>query len=157
MVTGDRVILGTKRSAIYSLTCTCAMTPTTLILHVFPPHLPYWQLPCYSISVLVMGTILSIFTITFRSLLTAATLLNKCFKVRNSSIRRYEETSYYSVCLYSLTSSYNFLGKLFYWMVSSPLISSKNSVELKKYCKFFWVNLTGMAFVQGVERKPRTA
>jgi hypothetical protein len=86
MVTGDRVILGTKRSAIYSLAFACAMAPITLMLHVFPPHLPYWQVPCYSITFLMTGTIMSVFTITFRSLSTVATLLNKCYKVRNSSI-----------------------------------------------------------------------
>ncbi|GFG36031.1 hypothetical protein Cfor_05620, partial [Coptotermes formosanus] len=80
MVTGDRLILGTKRQVILCILCMCAIAPTTLTLHMVSPQLQYWQSPSYSVSFLVMGTTLAIFNVMFRSLLTVATLLNKCFK-----------------------------------------------------------------------------
>jgi hypothetical protein len=61
------------------------MSPMTLTLCVLPPYLQFWQITCYFFSFLVMGTTMGIFSITFRSLLIVATLLNKCFKVKKTA------------------------------------------------------------------------
>jgi len=83
MVTGDYIILGTRRFAIYSFIGICFVPPMALTLHFLPPYLPYWQIPCYIVSYCVLGAIMSTFSNMFRSLFRAATILNKCFKVRN--------------------------------------------------------------------------
>jgi len=82
-VTGDHLILGIRRFAIYSLIVICVGAPGTLAIHFLPPYLEYWQTPCYTVSCLVIGAIMNIFSSIFRSLFIAATLLNNCFKVRN--------------------------------------------------------------------------
>jgi len=84
MVTGDQLILGTRRSAICSLIVICVTSTVTLTMHFQPPYLQYWQIPCYTLSHFVMGVNLCTFSNIFQSLLRAATLLNNCFKVRNS-------------------------------------------------------------------------
>jgi hypothetical protein len=93
MVTGDQLILGTRRFAIYSSIGICVTAPASLILHFEPPYLQYWQIPCYTLSYLVMCATLCTFSTMFQSLLIAATLLNNCFKVRNGSNVIYKETS----------------------------------------------------------------
>ena len=84
VVTGDNLILGTRRFAIYSLIAICVAAPTTVSLHFQPPYLQYWQIPCYTVTYCVLGVTLCTFNIMFCSLFRAATILNNCFKVRNS-------------------------------------------------------------------------
>jgi len=84
VVTGEQLILGTRRIAIYSLIAICVVAPTTVVLHFQPPYLQYWQIPCYTLSSCILGVTLCTYSTTFRSLLRAATILNNCFKVRNS-------------------------------------------------------------------------
>jgi len=84
MVTGDHLILGTRRIVIYSLIAICVGTPMTVIMHFQPPYLQYWQIPCYTVSYSVLGVIMCTFKNMFWSLFRAATLLNNCFKVRNN-------------------------------------------------------------------------
>ena len=91
MVTGDHLILGTRRIAFCGLIATCVTSPVTLTLHFYPPYLPYWQIPCYTVSYLVLCTLMCTFSNMFRSLFGAATLLNSCFKVRNSRNFIYEK------------------------------------------------------------------
>jgi len=93
MVTGDQLVLGIRRFATYTVIAVCVGAPMTITLHFQPPYLQYWQIPCYILSYLVMGATLSTFSNLFQSLLTAATILNNCFKVRNSRNFMYEETS----------------------------------------------------------------
>jgi hypothetical protein len=93
MVTGDHLILETRRSAIYRIIFVCVTSTVTLTMHFLPPYLQYWQIPCYMFSYLVMGVNLCIFANIFRSLFRVATLLNNCFKVRNSRNFMYEEIS----------------------------------------------------------------
>ena len=90
MATGDHLILGIRRTAIYTLISICVGAPITLILHFLPPYLPYWQMPRYIVSYCMLCTIMSTFSSIFRSLFRAATLLNSCFKVRNSCNFMYE-------------------------------------------------------------------
>jgi hypothetical protein len=91
MVTGDQLILDTRRIAIYSIIVICATAPFTLTMHIQPPYLQYWQIPSYTVSYFVMGVTLSTFSNILRSLFRSATLLNICFKVRNSRIVNYEK------------------------------------------------------------------
>jgi len=84
MVTGDQLILDTRRSAIYTIIMICVTSPMTLTMHFLPPYLQYWQIPCYTFSYLLMAVTLCTFSNMFRGLFRAATLLNNCFKVRNS-------------------------------------------------------------------------
>jgi hypothetical protein len=92
-VTGDDLILGTRKIAIYSLIALCVGAPGTLAVHFLPPYLQYWQVPCYTVSYLVMGTNMNIFSNMFQSLFKAWTLLNNCFKVRNNFNFIYEKIS----------------------------------------------------------------
>jgi len=84
MVTGEQLILGIRRFAIYSLIGICGWAPGAVIMHFQPPYLEYWQIPCYTLSLYVLGTTMSTFGSMLHSLFKAATLLNNCFKVRNS-------------------------------------------------------------------------
>jgi len=93
MITGDQLILGTRKFAIYSLINICVWAPMTLVMHFQPPYLQYWQIPCYTVSFCVLTTTISIFNNMFSCLFRAATLLNNCFKVRNSSNFTHEEIS----------------------------------------------------------------
>jgi hypothetical protein len=126
MVTGDHLILDTRRFAIYMTIFLCVSTPLTFSMHFIPPYLEYWQIPCYTVSYLVVGLILCTFRNIFLSLFRAATLLNTCFKVRNSKNFMYEETSEISEHFFAqflLVLSYLFLRKLLYLTVFSPIIS----------------------------------
>jgi len=76
MVTGDHLILGTRRFVIYTLISICVGIPTTVIFHFQPPYLQYWQIPCYTLSCCILGVILCTFNNMFRSLFRAATILN---------------------------------------------------------------------------------
>jgi len=93
MVTGEQLILGTRRIAIYSLIFIFVTSPVSVTMHFLPPYLQYWQIPCYIFSYSVMGVTLGTFNTMFWSLFRAATLLNNCFKVRNSRNFIYEEIS----------------------------------------------------------------
>jgi len=84
MVTGDPLILDTRRFVIYSLIGICVTAPMTITVHFLPPYLQCWQIPCYIVSYMLMCFNISIFNNMFRSLFRAATLLNNCFKVRKS-------------------------------------------------------------------------
>ena len=90
MVTGDHLFLGTRRFAIYGIIFICVTASVTVAMHFLPPYLQYWQVPCYTLSYLVMSVNLGTFSNMFRSLFTAATNLNNCFKVRNSCNVMYE-------------------------------------------------------------------
>jgi hypothetical protein len=90
MVTGDQLVLDVRRITIYRIIFLMFTTPGMIIYHFQPPYLQYWQIPCYSLSHLVMGAIFCTFNTTFRSLFTASTLLNNCFKVGNSRNFSYE-------------------------------------------------------------------
>jgi len=92
-VTGDQLILDIRRFAIYSIIAICVTAPGTLTMHNLPPYLEYWQIPCYTVSYCVVVVTMSTFSNVFRSLFRAATLLNYCFKVRNSGHFIYEKTS----------------------------------------------------------------
>ena len=91
-VTGDRLILSKRKFAIYSLIVICVTSPITLTLHFLPPYLQYWQIPCCSLSFLVLSVTISTFSNMFLCLFRAATLLTNCFKVRNSTNCIYKET-----------------------------------------------------------------
>ena len=93
MVTGDQLILDPRRFAIYGVTLISVTATVTVTLHFQPPYLQYWQIPSYTFSYLVFSVTLCIFSNIFRSLFRAATLLNNCFKVRNSRNFIYEEIS----------------------------------------------------------------
>jgi hypothetical protein len=93
MVTGDHLFLGTRRFVTYSLIFICVTAPGSVTMHFQPPYPQYWQIPCFTVSYCVLGTILGIFSNMFGSLFRAATHLNNCFKVRNSSNFMYEEIS----------------------------------------------------------------
>ena len=125
-VTGERLILGTRRITIYGIIVICVTAPVTFTMHFLPPYLQSWQIPCYTVSYLVMGVTLFTFSSIFRSLFRAATLLNNCFKVRNSRNFIYEDILWHSASFYSLIFSvfFIFLGKLFYLTLSSPIINS---------------------------------
>jgi hypothetical protein len=86
MVTGDHLILGTRKFDIYSLIGLSVTALGTVALHFQPPYLQYWQIPCYTIALYVLGANMSTFSHIFLSVYRAATLLNNCFKVRNSRI-----------------------------------------------------------------------
>ena len=90
MVTRDHLNLGTRRIVIYSLIAICVGTPITVLFHFQPPYLQYWQLPCYTLNYCVLSVMMSTFNNIFRSLFRAATILNNCFKVRNSCNFVYE-------------------------------------------------------------------
>jgi len=102
MVTGDQLVLGTRRGVIYRIIFLSLTAPSTVALHFLPPYLQYWQIPCFILSYLVMGVIFATFSTMFQSLLRAATLLNNCFKVRNNRNFMYEGTSYHSLHFYYL-------------------------------------------------------
>jgi len=91
METGDQLILGRRRTAIYGLIVVAVTAPVVFTLHFQPPYLPYWQIPCYIVSYVVMSVILCTFSNMFGSLFRAATILNNCFKVRNSCNFTYEK------------------------------------------------------------------
>jgi hypothetical protein len=93
MVTGDHLILDTRRFAIYGIIVIFVTAPVTFTMHFQPPYLQYWQIPCHAVSYMVMSVGLCTFSNMFRSLFRAATLLNDCFKVRNSRNFMYEEIS----------------------------------------------------------------
>jgi hypothetical protein len=84
MVTGDQLILGIRRIAIYRITFLSLMASLMVILHFQPPYLQYWQIPCYIFSFCVSSVTYCTFSGIVRSLFRAATLLNNCFKVRKS-------------------------------------------------------------------------
>jgi hypothetical protein len=92
-VTGDHLILNTRRFAIYVTIIFCVSTPLTVSMHFVPPYLEYWQIPCYTVSYLVVGMFLCTVRNIFLSLFRAATLLNSCFKVRNNKHFMYDNTS----------------------------------------------------------------
>jgi len=92
-VTGNQLILGTRRVAIYGIIVICVTAPATFGVYFLPPYLKYWQIPCYTVSYLVMGVTLCKFSNIFRSLFRAGTLLNNCFKVRNSRNFIYQKNS----------------------------------------------------------------
>ena len=84
-VTGDRLILNTRRFTIYILMVVCVTSPSMLIMYFVPPYMQWWQIPCYWLSYLVMGMTTCTFSTMFESLFRAGTLLNSYFKVRKSS------------------------------------------------------------------------
>ena len=96
MVTGDHLVLGIRRFAIYRIIILILTAPVTVTMHFLRQYLQYWQIPCYILSYLVMGATLCIYSTMFRSLLRAAMLLNNCFKVRNSRNFMYEGNSQHS-------------------------------------------------------------
>jgi len=102
VVTGEHLILGTRRFAIFSSITVCVMAPSSFTLHFQPPYLQYWQIPCYTFASCVLATNMNIFSTMFQSLFRAATLLNNCFKVRNNRNCMYEGTSLHFAWLYSL-------------------------------------------------------
>jgi len=112
MVTGDHLILGTRRIVIYMSIATCLSTPGMVMLHFLPPYLHYWQIPCYFLSFFLMSVTICTFSSIFQSLFRAATLLNNCFKVRNSINFMHEEISQHSVRIHCLIFMF-FL--YFYW------------------------------------------
>ena len=129
VVTGDHLILGTRRFAIYGLILTCVTSPVMFLLHFQPPYLQYWQIPCYVFSYLVTGVTLCTFGTMFRSLFRAATLLNNCFKVRNSKNVMYEATLQHSARF-----SY-IIFRAFFLHISSEIISFNPSQdELNPFC-----------------------
>ena len=91
-VTGNRLILNTRRFTIYILMVVCVTSPSMLIMYFVPPYLHWWQIPCYWLSYLVMGMTICTFSTMFESLFRAGTLLNSYFKVRKSSNFIYEGT-----------------------------------------------------------------
>jgi hypothetical protein len=50
-------------------------------LHVYPPHLDYWQLPSYYVSAVLMKNTVIMWTCITTSLRKSARALNECFKV----------------------------------------------------------------------------
>jgi hypothetical protein len=127
MVTGDHLILNTRRFAVYSLIMLGVTAPMTFTMHVVPPYPEYWQIPCFIVSYLVMAVILYIFSNMLQSLFRAATLLNDCFKVRNS-IEFYLLGNFIAICVSLFLSRYClfyiYLGKLFYVTFFSSLTIS---------------------------------
>ena len=102
VVTGEHLILGTRRLAIFCSIAVSVMVPGSFTLHFQPPYLQYWQIPCYTFAFCVLATNMNIFSTMFQSLFRAATLLNNCFKVRNKRNCMYEGTSLHFAWLYSL-------------------------------------------------------
>jgi hypothetical protein len=91
------------------------MAPLTVSLHFVPPYIEYWQMPCYTLSFLVMSMTISTSIIMFRSLSRAAALLNNSFKVRKSNNFMHEEN--YSIQEVSTLKSYLLL--YFPWEITS--------------------------------------
>jgi len=89
-VTGDQLILGTRRFSIYSLIGICVGAPLGVAMHFLPPYLQYWQISCYTVSYCVLCATMSTFNNMFQSLFRAVTLINNCFKVRKSRKFIYE-------------------------------------------------------------------
>jgi hypothetical protein len=81
-VTEEQLLLNIKRRSVYRIIAICITGSCVLLLKFLPPYLPYWQLPCYCVCVLVLGTNITMFSTMFQGLITAATILNTCFKVR---------------------------------------------------------------------------
>jgi hypothetical protein len=98
MVTGERLILGTRKYVIYGLIFICITAPVTVTMHFLPPYLQYWQIPCYIVSYSVLSTTISIFNNMFRSLFRAATHLNNCFKVRKQ-MKFYVRVNFTAFCV----------------------------------------------------------
>jgi len=147
-VTGDHLIVGTRRIVIYSLISICVGTPMTFTLHFYPPYVQYWQIPCYAVSYCVLGVTLCTFSNMFRSLFRAATTLNSCFKVRNSFNFTYEN---FHVCLYSVIPSvvWHILYEISLFNFASFSQNLLIIIESKlRNLRFTWVNLRGTAFVK---------
>jgi hypothetical protein len=157
-VTGDHLILDTRRFAIYNLIGICVGATMTVTLHFQPPYLQYWQIPCYTVSFCVLGVTWCTFGNMFRSLFRAATLLNNCVKVRNSrkfmseAISKHYKRFYsliFIVFIFSLESYFNFfftrrdlLRSVFKWRIITNYLGKS-----KKYrvCQKVWRQKQGLS------------
>jgi hypothetical protein len=105
-VTEQNLVLNKKRSSIYAIIMSCIAGSPVVVLWVYPPYLECWQLVCYIVSFVVMCLVAHLFGSIYRSIITAATLLNTCFKVRKNLIYTYIHNAMLScLCLQSLFPS----------------------------------------------------
>jgi hypothetical protein len=116
-VTGDHLIFE-GRIIIYRIILIGVTSVFVITLHFIPPYIESWEIPCYILSFLVMGVTLSIFRTMFWSLFRAVTLLNNCFKVRNSN----NFIEFWTFLFSNPDCFYIFLGKLINLTLSSSLI-----------------------------------
>jgi len=87
-VTKEFIVLDVRRSCVLrTILCAC-ISFGVYYLRVYPPHLEYWQLPSYYMSVLLMKITIVLWTCMNTCLRKSARDLNKCFKVSECCIQQ---------------------------------------------------------------------
>jgi len=86
-VTKEYIVLDVKRYSVLWIVLGACISFGMYYLRVYPPHLEYWQLPSYYVSVLLMKITLTLWACINTSLKKSARNLNKCFKVSDCCIQ----------------------------------------------------------------------
>ena len=86
-VTEECIVLDVRKYCVLCIVLGTCISFGVYCLRVYPPHLEYWQLPSYYVSVLLMKNIVIFWTCMKTSLRKSVTVLNKCFKVSDYCIQ----------------------------------------------------------------------
>jgi hypothetical protein len=80
-VTGQRLVTSVRKRCILYAVLSVLASMGCICFHLYEPFVPIWAVPTYMFGTAVQNTVISYWSVTFRSLTTAGRSLFTCLKV----------------------------------------------------------------------------